>query len=210
MPVLVQPSRFPARRRLAGVAGALLLAALPARSSGQETPEEVLASGFFKLAALLSGDGDAVTLSEAEANALLAAEPAAEWLLAEAGLRNVRVRFFPGQAHFIGAMPGDRMPAALGPLLGAAAGEDHPVDVTLGLSGADGVGRGGIERGSLAGLELPPDLLAELVLEGLAGLTGVPEQARSAIRAGTAFPLPWRIEGIEVRSGEVRLTPRGP
>ncbi len=206
----MRPSRFPERRLLAGVAGVLLLAAPPARSSGQQAPpDEALASGFLKLAGLTSGE-DAVTLSEAEANALLAAEPAAGWLLAETGLRNVRVRFFSGQAHFVGAMAGDRMLPALGPLLGAAPGEDHPVELTFSLAGADGVGRGGIDRGSLAGLELPPDLLRELVLEGLAALTSVPEEVRSAIRAGTPFPLPYRLETIEVRHGEVRLTPRGP
>ncbi|MYE44139.1 MAG: hypothetical protein F4X79_08965 [Acidobacteria bacterium] len=85
------------------------------------------------------------------------------------------------------------------------------MDVAVEVRGAGGSGTVTILRGTVAGVELPPDVIAQAVLGGLVGFSEAGrEQVRGPILAGEPFPLPAGLAGIELRAGEVVLLPAPP
>ena len=176
---------------------------------GQPLPRGPEGDAWLKVAGLASGAATPVVLSDAEVNALLATERVSSWLTEHLGLAHLQIGLHPGRAHFTGALAAARLPALV-PLALEAGSGDAPVDATIRFGGDGGLARGEIVRGSVSGMELPPQLLEEILADLIAGLFPSPEKAEEAIRAGASFALPYGLERVEIASGELRLHPAPP
>ena len=196
----------------------LLLAAAPllgaATPSGQSPalPGDPLEGGaWLKIFQIRSGSPEPVLLSEDEVNALLGSVQLTAFLTEQAGLTGVHVRLFPGEVQLAGRVDAERLGAVLGPFAPPSGTPAQPVDLAVEVRGAGGSGTVTILRGTVAGLELPPDVIAQAVLGGLVGFSesGL-ESVRGPILDGEPFPLPTGLAGIELRAGEVLLLPAPP
>ena len=196
----------------------LLLAAAPllgAAAPGQQSPappaDPLEGGAWLKIFQIRSGSQEPVVLSEAEVNALLGSVQLTAFLTEQAGLTGVHVRLLPGEAHLTGRVDAERLGAVLGPFAPPPGTPPQPVDLAVEVRGAGGSGTVTILAGTVAGVELPPDVIAEAVLGGLVGFSqsGL-EQVRGPILDGEPFPLPAGLAGIELRAGEVVLLPAPP
>lgn len=78
-----------------------------------------------------------------------------------------------------------------------------PVEVTARIVAAAGVGKLVLERVTLSGIELPPDLVASLISNEDASAFLPP-----GFRLGEAFALPFALESIQCLPGTVKLVQR--
>lgn len=186
----------------------LTAAAGGTRPAAWQTAAETAAlDAWMKLFGLAGGAAaEPVALTEAEAGALLATPPAAPILAEEAGLSSVSVRFRPGEVRFSASADPEGLVALLPLPLGAGA---LPLRATVRLVGEDGLGRATLVEASAAGLAIPPEAVAEALLERL--LTAFSVEDSLEVEGTTArFPLPYGLRALEVGAGEVRLTPGAP
>lgn len=176
-------------------------------AAGQTAAETAALDAWMKLFGLMGGAAaEPVALTEAEAGALLSTPPAAPILAEEAGLSSVSVRFRPGEVRFSASADPDALAALLPLPLGAGA---LPLRATVRLVGEDGLGRATLVEASAAGLAIPPEAVAEALLERL--LTAFSVEDSLEVEGTTArFPLPYGLRALEVGAGEVRLTPGAP
>ena len=174
-------------------------------------PDPLEGGAWLKIFGIVSGAPEPVVLSEAEVNALLRSAQLRAVFAERAGLTDVAARLFPGEVHFRGRLETSRLAAALGPLAPPAGSPAQPVALVMQLQSATGLVEARLLRGTVSGVELPPPLLAEAVAEALATVLGaqLPTDSRPTLD-GTPFPLPDRIERLEVRSGEILLLPAAP
>jgi len=202
--------RFPRRSALGAALAAVVLAAPGGAGPGvgQTAAETAALDAWMKLFGLMGGAAaEPVTLTEEEASLLLATPPAAPILAEEAGLSSVSTRFRPGEVRFsASAEPGAL--AALLPLPLPLGGAAVPLRATVRLVGEDGLGRATLVEASAGGLPVPPEAVAEALLERL--LTAFSVEGSLEVEGATArFPLPRGLRALEVGSGVVRLTPGG-
>ncbi len=196
----------------------LLLAAAPllgTAAPGQQSPappgDPLEGAAWLKIFQIRSGFPEPVLLSEAEVNALLGSVQLTAFLTEQAGLTGVHVRLLPGEVQLTGRVDAERLGAVLGPFAPPPGTPPQPVDLAVEVQGAGGSGTVTILRGTVAGMELPPDVIAQAVLGGLVGLSEAGrERVRGPILAGEPFPLPTGLAGIELRAGEVLLLPASP
>jgi len=195
----------------------LLLAAAPllGAASAQQSPAPPSrgspGGAWLKIFQIRSGSPEPVLLSEAEVNALLGSVQLTAFLTEQAGLTGVRARLLPGEMHLTGRVEAERLGAVLGPFAPPPGTPPQPVDLAIEVRGAGGSGTVAILRGTVAGVELPPDVIAQAVLGGLVGFSEAGrEQVRGPILAGEPFSLPAGLAGIELRAGEVLLLPAPP
>lgn len=218
-----RPGGGPARRG-AALAGAALTAVLPivlptvppavlfaapsgANSAARQSPVETAAlDAWMKLFGLMGGAAaEPVTLTEAEAGALLATPPAAPILAEEGGLSAVSAQFHPGEVRFSATADPETL-AALLPLPLGAGGGGVPLRAAVRLVGEDGFGRATLVEASAGGLPVPPEAVAEALLERLLAAFSV--EGSLDIEGATArFPLPYGLRSLVVGAGEIRLTP---
>lgn len=78
-----------------------------------------------------------------------------------------------------------------------------PVEVTTRIVAAAGVGKLVLEKVLLAGVELPPDMVASLIPEDQTGSFLPP-----GFRLGEAFTLPFNLESIRCQPGSVLVRQR--
>lgn len=78
-----------------------------------------------------------------------------------------------------------------------------PVEVTARIHAAAGVGKLVLERVTLSGIELPPDLVASLISNEDASAFLPP-----GFRLGEAFTLPFDLESIQCLPGTLKLVQR--
>jgi hypothetical protein len=78
-----------------------------------------------------------------------------------------------------------------------------PVEVTTRIVAAAGVGKLVLERVTLSGIELPPDMVASLISNEDAS-----EFLPPGFRLGEAFALPFDLESIQCLPGTVKLVQR--
>ena len=195
----------------------LLLSAVPllgaAFPGGQPpaSPDAIAGGAWLKVFAIRSGSPDPVLLSELEVNALLQSVQLAAFLNEQAGLSEVQVELLPGEARLTGRVEAERLGTALGPFAPPPGTPPPPVSLAVRVQGSGGAGEVAILRGAVAGMELPPQVIAEAVLGGLVGISesGL-EKVRGPILDGAPFPLPEGLAGIELRAGEVLLLPAPP
>lgn len=209
-PPRLRGRRFPRRSALGAALAAVVLAAPGGAGPGvgQTAAETAALDAWMKLFGLMGGAAaEPVTLTEEEASLLLATPPAAPILAEEAGLSSVSTRFRPGEVRFsASAEPGTL--AALLPLPLPLGGAAVPLRATVRLVGEDGLGRATLVEASAGGLPVPPEAVAEALLERL--LTAFSVEGSLEVEGATArFPLPRGLRALEVGSGEVRLTPGG-
>ena len=181
-------------------------------SQSPAPPADPLEGGaWLKIFQIRSGSQEPVVLSEAEVNALLGSVQLTAFLTEQAGLTGVHVRLLPGEAHLTGRVDAERLGAVLGPFAPPPGTPPQPVDLAVEVRGAGGSGTVTILAGTVAGVELPPDVIAEAVLGGLVGISeSGRERVRGPILDGEPFPLPAGLAGIEVRAGELLLRPAPP
>lgn len=205
---------FPRRSALGAALAAVVLAAPGGAGPGvgpgvgQTAAETAALDAWMKLFGLMGGAAaEPVTLTEEEASLLLATPPAAPILAEEAGLSSVSTQFRPGEVRFsASAEPGTL--AALLPIPLSLGGAAVPLRATVRLVGEDGLGRATLVEASAGGLPVPPEAVAEALLERL--LTAFSVEGSLEVEGATArFPLPRGLRALEVGSGEVRLTPGG-
>ena len=193
------------------LAAAPLLGAAPAQQSPAPPADPLEGAAWLKIFQVRSGSPEPVRLSEAEVNALLGSVQLTAFLTEQAGLTEVRARLLPGEMQLTGRVEAERLGAVLGPFAPPPGTPPQPVDVAVEVRGAGGSGTVTILRGTVAGVELPPDVIAQAVLGGLVGFSEAGrEQVRGPILAGEPFPLPAGLAGIELRVGEVVLVPAPP
>ena len=200
------------RPLLLHLAAALFLGAAAFGGQSPAPPGDALEGGaWLKIFQIRSGSPEPVLLSEAEVNALLGSAQLTAFLTEQAGLTGVHVRLLPGEVRLTGRVAPERLGAALGPFAPPPGTPPQPVDLTVQLRGAGGSGEVAVVRGTVAGMELPPEVIAEAVLSGLVGFSepGI-EQVRGPLLAGEPFPLPAGLAGIELRAGELLLLPDVP
>lgn len=194
------------------LAAAPLLGAAPPGGQAPAPPGDLLEGGaWLKIFEIQGGSPEPVLLSEAEVNALLGSAQLTAFLTEQAGLTGVHVRLLPDEVQLTGNVAAERLGAALGPFAPPPGTPPQPVDLTVQVRGAGGAGEVAIVRGTVAGMELPPEVIAEAVLSGLVGFSepGI-EQVRGPLLAGEPFPLPAGLAGIELRAGELLLLPGAP
>ena len=193
------------------LAAALLLGAAPARQSPAPPADALEGGAWLKIFQIRSGAPEPVLLSEDEVNALLGSVQLTAFLTEQAGLTGVRVRLLRDEVQLTGRVDAERLGAVLGPFAPPPGTPPQPVDLAVRVRGAGGSGTVTIARGTVAGVELPPDVIAEAVLGGLVGVSesGL-ERMRGPILHGESFPLPAGLAGIELRAGEVLLLPAAP
>lgn len=192
----------------------LLLLALPTLIAGggrlqlTPPPDPVETGAWFKILGLRSGAPDPVVLSEAEVNALLGSAQLGALFAERAGVSGLSARLFPEEVRVRGKLEAARLGPVLGPLAPPAAGPAQPFQAVIRLRGAGGAAEATILRGMVAGIEVPPEMLTEAVGAVLLGvLGGSGADGEEPVRTDALFPLPPGLEGLQVRSGEVRLTP---
>lgn len=78
-----------------------------------------------------------------------------------------------------------------------------PVEITARINAAAGVGKLVLERVTLSGVELPPDMVASLISEQKAS-----ELLPPGFRLGEAFTLPFALESIRCEPGTVKVRQR--
>ncbi len=78
-----------------------------------------------------------------------------------------------------------------------------PVEVTARINAAAGVGKLVLERVTLAGVELPPDMVAAFISNENAS-----EFLPPGFRLGEAFTLPFDLESIQCQPGTVKVVQR--
>ena len=220
--------RFPRRSALGAAPAAVVLAAALAAlvlaapggagagvgpgvgpGVGQTAAETAALDAWMKLLGLLGGAAaEPVTLTEDEASLLLATPPAAPILAEEAGLSSVSTRFGPGEVRFSASADPEAL-AALLPLPLPLGGAAVPLRATVRLVGEDGLGRATLVEASAGGLPVPPEAVAEALLERLLAAFSVVEGSPEVEGATARFPLPAGLRALEVGPGEVRLTPGG-
>lgn len=172
----------------------------------QSSPEE--AGVWLKLFGVVAETPAPVVLTEAEVNLLLASAQITALLGDGAGVSRLEVRLLPDEVRLSGDLDAARLDAAMGALAPPTTASAHPVEASIRLRGASGSGEAEVLRGSVSGRELPPEffsgiLLATLVRAFRNGTAG----SDAPVRAGSPFPLPWGLDGIEVGTGEIRLIP---
>ena len=188
-----------------------MLAAAPVSQPPASPPDAVEGGAWLKIFGIVSGAPDPVVLSEAEVNALLGSAQLAPIFAERAGLTGMEARLLPDEVHLRGRMDASRLAAALGPLVPPAGSPAQPVELVLRLREAGGLAEATLLRGTVAGMELPPLVIADAVAEAVAVILAaqLPDGARPSLD-GTPFPLPDKIERFEVRSGEILLQPAAP
>jgi len=192
-------------------AAPLLGAPAPAQQSPAPPGDPLEGGAWLKIFQIRSGSPEPVLLSEAEVNALLGSVQLTAFLTEQAGLTGVRVRLLPGEVQLTGRVDAERLGAVLGPFAPPPGTPPQPVDLAVEVRGAGGSGTVTILRGAVAGVELPPDVIAQAVLGGLVGFSEAGrEQVRGPILEGEPFSLPAGLAGIELRAGEVMLLPAPP
>ncbi len=192
-------------------AAPLLGTAAPARQSPAPPGDPLEGGAWLKIFQIRSGSPEPVLLSEDEVNALLGSVQLTAFLTEQAGLTGVRVQLLPGEVQLTGRVDAERLGAVLGPFAPPSGTPPQPVDLAVEVHGAGGSGTVTIRRGAVAGVELPPDVIAEAVLGGLVGISEAGrEQVRGPILGGEPFSLPAGLAGIELRAGEVLLLPAPP
>ena len=193
------------------LAAAPLLGAAPAQQSPAPSADPLEGGAWLKIFQVRSGSPEPVVLSEDEVNALLGSVQLTAFLTEQAGLTGVRVRLLAGEAQLTGRVGAERLGAVLGPFAPPPGTPPQPVDLAVAVRGAGGSGTVTILRGAVAGVELPPDVIAQAVLGGLVGFSEAGrEQVRGPILEGHPFSLPVGLAGIELRAGEVLLLPAPP
>lgn len=186
-------------RRAPHLAAALALFLLP-----QSDPLE--AGAWLKLFGLVAETPAPVVLTEAEVNALLASEALRPRLAEDAGLSRLEAELLPDEVRLRGDLERATLVAVLGPLAPGATDPAHPVEANIRLRGASGAAEAEVLRGTVSGQALPPELLSEALLGALARAFSA-ESSETPPPAGSPFPLPFGLDGIEVGAGEVRLIP---
>ena len=78
-----------------------------------------------------------------------------------------------------------------------------PVEVTARINAAAGVGKLVLERVTLSGVELPPDMVAAFISNEAAS-----EFLPPGFRLGEAFTLPFDLESIQCQPGTVKVVQR--
>ena len=78
-----------------------------------------------------------------------------------------------------------------------------PVEVTARINAAAGIGKLVLERVTLSGVDLPPDMIASLISEQDAS-----EFLPPGFRLGEAFTLPFDLESIQCQPGTVKVRQR--
>jgi hypothetical protein len=78
-----------------------------------------------------------------------------------------------------------------------------PVEVTARIQAAAGIGKLVLERVTLSGVELPPDMVASLI-----GDQDTSEYLPPGFRLGEAFTLPFDLESIQCQPGAVKVRQR--
>ena len=193
------------------LAAAPLLGAAPGQQSPAPPGDPLEGGAWLKIFQIRSGSQEPVVLSEGEVNALLGSAQLTAFLTEQAGLTGVHVRLLPDEAHLTGRVAVERLGAVLGPFAPPPGTPPQPVNLTVEVRGAGGSGEVSIVEGNVAGMELPPQVIAEAVLGGLSGVSASGlERLRGPILAGEPFALPRGLAGIEVRAGEVLLLPAPP
>ena len=186
----------------------LLVVAGAARSQETPPPDPLETGAWMKVLGLASGAADPVTLSEAEVNLLLGSAQLSSFFERQAGLSGLTAQLSADQVRLGGEMDGALLAGVLGPLAPPEGGPRQPFDVVIELRGAEGSGRAKIVRGAVAGFEAPPQLLNEAALSVLVdAFRDSGAAAGTPVRPDVPFPLPGGIEAVEVRDGEIRLTP---
>ena len=186
----------------------LLVVAGAARSQETPPPDPLETGAWMKVLGLASGAPDPVTLSEAEVNLLLGSAQLSSFFERQAGLSGLTAQLSADQVRLGGEMDGALLAGVLGPLAPPEGGPRQPFDVVIELRGAEGSGRAKIVRGAVAGFEAPPQLLNEAALSVLVdAFRDSGAAAGTPVRPDVPFPLPGGIETVEVRDGEIRLTP---
>ena len=185
-------------------------AASPGLQSPSPPPDPVEGGAWLKIFAVVSGAPEPVVLSEAEVNALLGSERLQAFFAERAGLSGVEARLLPEEVHLRGRIEASLLSATLG-FLAPPSGAPQPIALTVRLRDTGGAVAATLLGGTVSGMELPPEILAEALSEALSGMLAVqlPDGSRPSLD-GTPFPLPHRIERFEVRSGEVLLVPATP
>ena len=192
-------------------AAPLLGAAAPGQQSPSPPADPLEGGAWLKIFQIRSGSQEPVVLSEGEVNALLGSVQLTAFLAEQAGLTGVQVRLLPDEAHLTGRVEVERLGAVLGPFAPPPGTPPQPVQLTVQVRGAGGSGEVTIVEGNVAGMALPPQVIAEAVLGGLAGVSASGlERLRGPIVAGEPFALPRGLAGIELRAGEVLLLPAPP
>ena len=186
----------------------LLVVAGAARSQETPPPDPLETGAWMKVLGLASGAPDPVTLSEAEVNLLLGSAQLSSFFERQAGLSGLTAQLSADQVRLGGEMDGALLAGVLGPLAPPEGGPRQPFDVVIELRGAEGSGRAKIVRGAVAGFEAPPQLLNEAALSVLVdAFRDSGAAAGTPVRPDVPFPLPGGIDAVEVRDGEIRLTP---
>jgi len=175
---------------------ALVLAAFPA---GAQAPG---GEALVPLFGLLAGEQQAVTLSEADANALLESSVLAPRIEAGAGLTGLRVRFRSGEVEAAGRLAPSRL-GSFGNLLVGPEAAPQPVELVFGLRGQAGMGTVTLRRVVISGMELPPAALEEALTPML--LAPFQEAGVAPPVSGEPFPLPYGLESVEVTDGALHL-----
>ncbi len=175
---------------------ALVLAAFPA---GAQAPD---GGALVQLFGLLAGEPQVVTLSEAEANALLESSVLAPRIEAGAGLTGLRVRFRSGEVEAAGRLDPSRL-GSFGNLLGGPESAPQPVELVFGLGGQAGMGTVTLRRVVISGMELPPAALEEALTPML--LAPFQEAGVAPPVSGEPFLLPYGLESVEVTDGALHL-----
>ena len=180
----------------------------PPRQSPAPPGDPLEGGAWLKIFQIRSGSPDPVLLSEEEVNALLGSVQLTAFLTEQAGLTGVRVRLLADEVQLTGRVDAERLGAVLGPFAPPPGTPPQPVDLAVEVRGAGGSGTVAIVEGTVAGVELPPDVIAEAVLGGLVGVSASGlERIRGPVLEGKPFPLPTGLAGIELRTGEVLLLP---
>lgn len=78
-----------------------------------------------------------------------------------------------------------------------------PVELTARINAAAGIGKLVLERVTLSGVELPPDIVASLISDQDAS-----EFLPPGFRLGEAFTLPFDLESIQCQPGTVKVRQR--
>jgi len=78
-----------------------------------------------------------------------------------------------------------------------------PVEITARINAAAGIGQLVLERVTLSGVELPPDMVASLISE-----QDATEFLPPGFRLGQAFTLPLGLESIQCQPGTVKVRQR--
>ena len=187
----------------------LLVVAGAARSQETPPPDPLETGAWMKVLGLASGAPDPVTLSEAEVNLLLGSAQLSSFFERQAGLSGLTAQLSADQVRLGGEMDGALLAGVLGPLAPPEGGPAAAVRCGDRTAGRGGLGPGRRSSGERSPVfEAPPQLLNDAALSVLVdAFRDSGAAAGTPVRPDVPFPLPGGIEAVEVRDGEIRLTP---